>query len=173
MENETETRYIPQDYKELEEEGTCGESCIVILTKAPSVEGQANYQNQQYGHLWTNVGEMEEMLEMLHFETKRKRGNKAKSLPIPSTKEALIFIQWLDDEGKEYYWAEAQTHTHWILMQKEEDGIWIWDNAFGWLKKEEWEKDGGLDNGYIRSYLELTRLPFTPYPKGQGFSGAI
>jgi hypothetical protein len=171
MENETENRYIPQDYKEFEKYGTCGESCIVVLTKAPSVEGQANYQQQQYGHLWTNVGEMEEMLKQLHFETKRRRGNKVKKLPTLLTSRALVFIQWLNDEGEEYYWREAQTHTHWILMQNEKDGIWIWDNAFGWLKKEEWEKKGGIDNGYIRSYLEVS--PFTPYPKGQGFSGAI
>lgn len=154
MENKSENRYIPQDYKEFEKYGTCGESCIVVLIKAPSVEGQANFQNQQYGHLWTNVGEMEEMLEP-YFETKRKRGNKSKTLPNPTTKQALIFIQWLDDKGEEYYWQAAQSHTHWILMQKEEDGIYIWDNAFGWKTKEEWEKVG-FDNGYIRSYLELS-----------------
>jgi hypothetical protein len=153
METNTEERYTPQDYKEFEKYGTCGESCIVVLLKAPSVEGQTNFQQQQYGHTWTNVGEMEEMLKP-YFETKRKRGNKSKVLPMPSTKQALIFIQWLDDDGKEYYWRAAQTHTHWVLMQLFADGMWIWDNGFGWQKKEEWEKVG-FDKGYIRSYLEL------------------
>ena len=156
METTTEKRYTPQDFGEWEKYGTCGESCIVVLTRTSTVSEQANFQKQKYGHLWTNVKEIEEMLKS-YFETKRKRGNKAKMLPTPSTDQALIFIQWLDDEGKEYYWREAQKHTHWILMQKFDDGVWIWDNGWGWLKKEEWEKVG-FEKGYIRSYLELRPL---------------
>ena len=154
-----ETHYAPPDYKEMEKYGSCGESCIAVLTKAPSVEGQIQFQNTAYGHTWTNVKEMESMLKMFHYRTKRCRGNKEKELPNPKTKQALVFIQLLDKNGKEYYWREAQTNTHWILMQKEEDGIWIWDNAYGWLKKEEWEERGGLNLGYVRSYLELAAEP--------------
>ena len=154
-----ETHYTPPDYKEMEKYGSCGESCIVVLTKAPSVEGQMQYQLTAYGHTWTNVKEMESMLKMFHYRSKRCRGNKEKELPNPNTKQALVFVQWLDENGKEYYWRKAQTNTHWILMQKEEDETWIWDNAFGWLKKEDWEERGGLNLGYVRSYLELTTEP--------------
>ena len=154
-----ETHYTPPDYKEMEKYGSCGESCVVVLTKAPSVEEQIRYQIRTYGHMWTNVREIEEMLKTFHYATKRCRGGKAKELPNPNTKQALVFIQWLDKNGKEYYWREAQKNIHCILMQKEEDGTWIWDNSYGWLKKEEWEECGGFNLGYVRSYLELAAEP--------------
>ena len=64
-----ETHYTPPDYKEMEKYGSCGESCIVVLTKAPSVEGQMQFQNTAYGHTWTNVGEMEEDMKRKHRQT--------------------------------------------------------------------------------------------------------
>ena len=69
---EIETRYTPPDYKEMERYGSCGETCIVILTKSPSVEEQRLYQFKTYGHTWTNVGEMEAMLNVFNYIAKLK-----------------------------------------------------------------------------------------------------
>ena len=148
--------------------GVCGPSTIAVLTHKNVKEIINVWANGFKGY--APMKEMEATLKKLGCNTSvRKKGNKAKEFPEPTTDAAIIRVQWLKEDGTEFYWAAQTPNTHWVLMQKlnsdkssnnygkpDAEGVWwIFCNEYLWFKKDSEEAKKYLRLGYVSSYFEI------------------
>ena len=135
--------------------GVCGPSTIAVLTKKSVMEIISLWASPFRGFSpWV---EMEATLKKLGYAPiVRRRGNKAREFPNPLTSAAIVRIQWLQDDGTEFYWRARTPNTHYVLMQKDPDGEWwIFCNSWLWFRKNSVKGKAYLKLGYVSSYYEL------------------
>jgi len=153
--------YIPEDNDELKKKyeprfGVCGISVIAVLEKKTVNEILFDWITDYKGY--APMKEMKAMLQKLGYNCKVKFGKKARVFPTPSTDIAVIRIQFLDENGKEFFWAEATLHSHYVLMQKINGEWWIFCNGDAkWFAKDSETAKNYLKDCYVSSYLELRR----------------
>jgi len=148
--------------------GVCGPSTIAVLSHKNVKEIVNIWADGFKGY--APIKEMQATLEKLGYTSSvRKKGNKAKQFPEPTTNTAIIRVQWLKEDGTEFYWAAQTSNTHWVLMQKlnsdkssnsygETDTKgewWIFCNEYLWFKKDSEEARKYLRLGYVSSYFEI------------------
>ncbi|MFA6035335.1 MAG: hypothetical protein WC759_00060 [Candidatus Micrarchaeia archaeon] len=134
--------------------GVCGPAAVAALVKKPISETLNLWVGKFKGH--APMKEVQATLEKLGYVVERKKGNKAKAFPEPLTPYAIVRIQWLKEDGTEYYWRAATCYTHYVLMQKVKGKWWIFCNGTGWFKKDSKEGKTYLKLGFVSSYLELS-----------------
>jgi hypothetical protein len=104
---------------------------------------------------WGAWKDLKLTLEKYGYSVKMRSGKKQYAFPAPETEEAVVRIQWLDEDGKEYYWAEATKHTHFVAMKKV-DGVWlVFCNTRGWFSAHSIEGNAYLEDGFVTSYYEI------------------
>lgn len=151
--------YVPSDTKELEPFGTCGPACIAVLEKKKISEVLTELGIPiPTEPMWTILKDMESHLHKFSWNTKRIQGKKSHLMRIPPTGIAIARLQHLKEDGTEYYWAEASSHTHYVLLiyDKDKDELWEFCNGNGWYCPGK-GLTIGIDGAYISSYLELER----------------
>jgi hypothetical protein len=136
--------------------GVCGPSTIAVLTRKSVKEIIDVWAGGFKGY--APMKETQATLEKLGFSVIRINGDKAKQFPEPSTEYAIVRIQWLKEDGTEYYWKAQTPNTHYVLMQKVNGEWWIFCNEFLWFKKESEQARDYLRLGYVSSYFEIRRL---------------
>lgn len=140
--------------------GTCGPAAIAVLegTTVQSVLERWKGIGESAFRNFSPIADMKETLNAFGYTFKYVRGGKAKTFPYPMTSAAIVRIQWLKDDGTEYYWAAAGAHTHYVAMQKIGDDWMVFCNGEGWFRAHgQFAKDYFVDRkGYVSSYLELT-----------------
>jgi hypothetical protein len=134
--------------------GVCGPSTIAVLMHQSVQSVIADWAGAFKGY--SPLKEMQATLEKLGYASVRIKGNKAKEFPTPTTKTAIIRIQWLKDDGTEFYWAAQTPNTHYVLMQKIDGDWWVFCNSELWFKKDSAKAKDYLKLGYISSYLEIS-----------------
>ena len=144
-----------------EGQGTCGPAAVAVIIKK-TVKATLNEWPVKYPG-WGAWKDIKLILERHGYSVKSRSGKKSPEFPHPESDEAIIRIQWLDDEGKEYYWAEASRHTHFVAMKKlPGDGKhWmVFCNSRGWFPAHGSEaRDYLEDEGFVTSYYELSLHP--------------
>jgi hypothetical protein len=143
--------------------GVCGPSTIAVLTHK-TVQEIISLWSDGGPSLWSEgykgyapMREMEATLHKLGYEIERKKGDKAKEFPEPTTDTAIIRIQWLKPDGTEYYWRAQTPNTHYVLMEKHTGEWWIFCNSALWFKKNSEFSRSYLKLGYVSSYLEIRK----------------
>jgi hypothetical protein len=158
------TCWMPSDndairaYYESKGGGVCGPASIAAERGMTVAEVLGNWKGVGPGAFrgFSPIDDMKETLTALGYQFRYVRGGKAKEFPIPRSKAAVLRIQWLQEDGSEYYWRAAGSHTHYILMKLLDDGWWIFCNAIGWFKGDSDIAKGYLEGrGFVSSYLEL------------------
>ena len=148
--------------------GVCGPSVIAVLTRTMVKEAITDWAGVFKGY--APMKEVQATLEELGYTVVRKKGNKARMFPEPTTDVAIIRVQWLKEDGTEFYWAAQTPNTHWVIMQKinsdkstnsygeiSDDGEWwIFCNGQLWFKKDSEQGKEYLKRGYVSSYLEIS-----------------
>ncbi len=159
--------YVPVDNHSLRERyeasgkgGTCGPSAIAVMEKT-SVQVVLDRwcgKGPECFRGFSPISEMKQTLEAFGYRYVYVKAHKAKVFPTPRTKVAILRIQWLKEDGSEYYWAAAGAHSHYVLMQKVGGAWWIFCNGDGWFKKDSVHAAKYLlRRGYVSSYLELSK----------------
>lgn len=136
--------------------GVCGPSIIAVLTGKTIQEVINVWEGKFKGY--APMKEMQATLEKLGYFPIRKKGNKAREFPEPTTHVAILRIQWLKPDGTEYYWKAQTPNTHYVLMQKHNNEWWIFCNDTLWFRKDSEEAKNYLRLGYISSYFEIPEL---------------
>lgn len=152
-----------RNYFEAVSAGTCGPTVIAVMTKRPVAEILASWFTPAKKKFldatnfkgYAPLKEMIVELERYGFKVIRRRGNKSKEFPNPMTDLAVVRIQWLKDDGKEFFWAEATKHSHYVLMKKLGGVWWVYCNGKGWFEKDSKKRKKYLKRGYVSSYLEI------------------
>ena len=134
--------------------GTCGPSCIAVLEHT-TVQSILDH----WAPTWRGfapIAEVKDVLSAYGYVYTYVRAHKAKTFPTPTTDIAIMRIQWLKEDGTEYYWRAAGSHTHYVLMRKV-NGVWfVFSNSEGWFEKDEMFGRKYLEGrGYVSSYLEI------------------
>lgn len=153
--------FVPPDNEKMASKyedvgGTCGVSTIAILerTTVGRVISKWRGIGAQAFRGFAPIKDMKETLSALGYRFVYKRGHKAKEWPKPTTDMAIVRIQWLKEDGTEYYWKAAGSHTHYVLMQRINGEWWIFDNRDLWFRAKDYHY---FDLGYVSSYLELSK----------------
>jgi hypothetical protein len=134
--------------------GVCGPSTIAVLSHKNVKEIISVWADGFKGY--APIKEMQATLEKLGYTSSvRKKGNKAKQFPEPTTNTAIIRVQWLKEDGTEFYWAAQTPNTHYVLMQKHHGVWWIFCNEYLWFRKDSEEAKKYLRLGYVSSYFEI------------------
>lgn len=134
--------------------GVCGPSTIAVLTHKSIQEIIDCWVDGFKGY--APLKELKATLEKLGYVVERKKGEKAKYFPAPKTDLAIVRVQWLKDDGTEFYWAAQTPNTHYVLMRKIEGEWWIFCNNSLWFKKDSLIGKFYLRLGYVSSYLEIS-----------------
>ena len=161
--------YVPSDNHELrikyeasKRGGTCGPSTIAVLehTQVETIiDCWCGWRAHWRG--FSPIGEMKITLSFLKYQFKYVRAHKAKTFPKPNGDAAIVRLQWLKDDGTEYYWAAAGAHTHYVLMQKIRGEWWVFCNGAGWFMTDTaFAKEYIGNRGYVSSYLEISKPSF-------------
>lgn len=159
--------FIPPDNEELRKHyepryGVCGPAAIAALMRMSVYQIMSEWPGGYKG--WGPMKDMQAVLEKLRIPFVWMRGMKAKKFPRPETGCAIVRVQWLKDDGTEYYWAAATCHTHYVLLMQDkkqatlgnERGLWwAFCNGRGWFILDK-KEDEYLKLGYVSSYLEIT-----------------
>ena len=145
---EQRKKYEPEGY------GCCGPAAVAALMRMAVYRIIDNWPCEYKG--WGPMKEMQEVLEKLRIPFVRVRGMKAKKFPRSKSGCAIVRIQWLKDDGMEYYWAAATCHTHYVLMLKIDEKWWVFCNGQGWFLADKKEEEY-LKLGYVSSYFEISR----------------
>ena len=134
--------------------GVCGPSTIAVLSHKNVKEIINVWAGGFKGY--SPMKEVQATLEKLGYTTSvRKKGNKAKEFPNPTTDTAIVRVQWLKEDGTEFYWAAQTPNTHYVLMQKHNGEWWIFCNEYLWFKRNSEEAREYLKLGYVSSYFEI------------------
>ena len=155
--------YLPIDYKEQEPYGTCGLAVIAALEHREVSNIKKDWEST-IGRWdgYANFRDIEKLLKEHNISFIRKNGKKATEFPKIDSSFAIIRVQWLKDDGTEYYWKVAPTHTHYVLLEKQEEKQFVFCNSVGWFGQDtpfyQSYFIGETCGGYITSYLEI--LPF-------------
>lgn len=163
--NVTLETFVPSDNKEMKEKyakvgGTCGPSTIATSEKITVHEVIARWKGigESTFRGFSPIKDLKETLKEFGYSFVYVRAHKSKVFPIPRTETAILRIQWLDGNGKEYYWAAAGSHTHYVLMKKLDGDWWIFCNDCLWFKRDSEVGRGYLEGrGFVSSYLELSK----------------
>lgn len=103
------------------------------------------------------VADMRATLVALGYSFTYRRGGKGKVFPTPNARAAILRIQWLQEDGTEYFWREAGPHSHYVLMKLLDDGWWVYCNGDGWFRRDSELASRYLPGrGFVSSYLELS-----------------
>ncbi len=150
--------YEPKDneyYKKIYEpqgNGVCGVAILAVLTRS-SLKQILRIWKNYIGY--TSHSELKRMLKILGYDYKQKQGHKGKTFPYLENKIHICRIQWVGKEGGKYHgyksWHEACSNTHWILIEAD----MFYCNGDGWAELR-WLPEY-LEEGYITSYLEITK----------------
>lgn len=142
--------FEPPDYKSQEPYGTCGLAVIAVLEGKSVEEIKTEWEkvNGKYPNS-ANLKGMIKLLKALGYSVERHNGGKIKTFPSRAN-QIIARIQWLKEDGTEYYWAEAPIHTHYVLIRDKTD---IFCNGYGWFKSFSLHGRNYLNKGYISSYL--------------------
>ena len=130
--------------------GTCGPSILALLF-GHSVEYIITHWDKEYNG-YATFGEMKNELALFSLaQVKRIGAKKSKKFKLPvGYWMAIARIQWEGDWG---HWAEAQKHTHYVLIQAWDAGSRIFCNSRGWFHYS--EDKNYLKNGHITSFLVI------------------
>jgi hypothetical protein len=152
--------YTPSDYQALEPKGTCGLATLAVLQEK-TVQWVLNEWNRIIGPYHfigekgsgANLGPMLDLMRSWGWELKRHRGLRARVLPR-GEKPIIARIQWLREDGTEYFWREAPIHTHYVLIIKD----MIFANEYGWIARGSKEELDYLKLGFVSSYVEIIEM---------------
>jgi hypothetical protein len=159
------TCWVPSDNDEMREHyhqngrgGTCGPASIAAergMTVREVLENWKGVGPKSFRG-FSPIADMKETLEALGYQITYIRGGKAREFPTPKTTAAILRIQWLQEDGTQYYWRAAGSHTHYVLMKLLDDGWWIFCNSEGWFRKDSQTALHYLEGrGFVSSYMEL------------------
>ena len=160
------TGFVPLDNDLQREEyantdgGTCGPSCIAANEgiKVQDVINRWRGLGFEAFRGFSPIAEIKETLTSFGYHFIYVRAHKAKTFPRPRTDTAILRIQWLDEDSKEYYWRAAGSHTHYVLMKRCEGRWWIFCNAEHWFLSDSIKAKNYLKGrGFVSSYLELSK----------------
>lgn len=158
--------YVPSDNESAKQKrgkgffGVCGPSTIAVLTRKTVREVISLWSGGFKGY--APIKELQATLEKLGYSVIRQKGHKSRTFPLPSTDVAILRIQWLKEDGTEFYWAAQTPNTHYVLMQKidsnknAEGEWWIFCNGQLWFRKDSKQAKDYLKLGYVTSYLEIS-----------------
>jgi len=169
-----ELLYVPPDNESTKQKrgkgyfGVCGPSTIAVLTNKTVKEIISIWEGGFKGY--APIKELQATLEKLGYFVNRQKGHKSRTFPTPTTNVAILRIQWLKEDGTEFYWAAQTPNTHYVIMQKlnsdkstdtygeiSDDGEWwIFCNGQLWFKKDSKQAKDYLKLGYVSSYLEIS-----------------
>ena len=162
-EQHSNARFVPPDNQEMaskyeEVGGTCGPSAIAVLerTTVEQVISKWRGVGPQAFRGFAPIREIKETLSALGYHFLYKKGHKAREWPKSMTNTAIVRIQWLKEDGTEYYWKAAGAHTHYVLMQRINGEWWVFCNDALWFKASDYSVG---PQGYVSSYLELSHEP--------------
>jgi hypothetical protein len=155
--------WMPPDNKELAEKyakigGVCGPATIAAYKGlfVKEVLDQWRGLGEQSFKGYSPIKELKETLTTFKLSFDYFKAGKAKAFPTPRT-TSILRIQWLKEDGTEYYWRAAGAHTHYVLMEKGSEGWWIYCNGTGWFLKDSLIAENYLTGrGYVSSWLELS-----------------
>lgn len=101
---------------------------------------------------------MQATLEAMGYSVKRVRGGRAKQFPtISPDRAAIVRIQWLDKDGKEFPWFEAARHTHYVLLKWFDGDAYVFCNSVGWFPAYGVYALNYLKQGYVSSFIEVSK----------------
>ena len=153
--------FVPSDNLESqrvyadENGGVCGPASIASIERTTVKVIVDKWPGGYRGY--APMRDMVQVLRELGWTVRRKRGSKNRQWPSPSTDLAIVRIQWLDDDGQEYYWAVAPLHTHYVAMKKIGEDWYVFCNGTGVFRTSSYAGAHYFDIGYMTSYLELER----------------
>jgi len=167
-----EILYVPSDNESAKQKrgkgffGVCGPSTIAVLTGKTVKEAISLWSGGFKGY--APIKELQATLEKLGYNVIRQKGHKSRTFPTPKTDVAILRIQWLKEDGTEFYWAAQTPNTHYVLMKKIEtvnskvpgyfvDEWWIFCNGQLWFEKDSQQGKDYLKLGYVSSYLEISK----------------
>lgn len=154
--------YTPPDNEEAKNApgkgyyGVCGAAAIAALERRPVADILQAWEltNGKFKG-YAPVKEVIAVLRNLGYNCARKNGKKAKEFPEIDTEQAIVRIQWLKEDGTEFYWKAATPNTHYVLMQKFNGERWVFCNSWGWFRADSETGKKMLALGYVSSYLEV------------------
>lgn len=132
--------------------GCCGPATIAVFFGTTVGKIIADWPAYYRGY--APIKEMEAMLKKRGLKVEWKKGGKARVFPQPTTGSAIVRVQWLRDDGTEFYWMGAP--SHYVLVQKKDGEWWVFCNAHLWFKADSDEAHSYLDRGYVSSYFEVS-----------------
>jgi hypothetical protein len=141
--------------------GVCGPAAVAALEHRQVQEVIDAWAVPFHG--CSPVGELFATLEALGFAVARRLGRKASEFPRPATDRAIARVQWLREDGSEWFYRQAPRYSHFVAMRRDPaTGVWwAYCNSRLWFRAHGREGDAylnaGSPRGYISSYLELSR----------------
>ena len=152
--------YIPADtdqFRDVYEQqggGVCGISCLCVILHKTHEDLLKEWKDYPG---YCNVKPLRAFLESKGYSVKQRNGKKGYNINLFPNSVALARIQWKGEDGGDFHgyksFQEATMHTHFIVITER----FFYCNAIGWLNRAklyDYLKEG---NGYITSYLEITR----------------
>ncbi len=149
--NEPEMRRALQN----DGQGTCGPAAVAALTNKTVRQVIEDWPGEYRG--WGAWRDIKKLLEEYGYSVKARGAKKCYNFPLINTDMAILRIQWLKDDGTEYYWAEASRHTHFVAMKKDSGKLWVFCNSRLWFDAYSLIGCDYLENGYVTSYYELIK----------------
>lgn len=144
--------------------GTCGPASIAALERTTVHAVIDSWAGRTAREGWRGFSPMKEIkatLEKLGYSVAIKGGRKSKVFPTPQTDVAIVRVQWLKDDGTTYPWFEAPKYSHYVLMQRYQDGedwyIFCNGEDWGWFGAHGRDAIEYLEHGYVSSYLEVKK----------------
>ena len=151
--------FVPPDNEAMrtayqaESGGSCGPAAIATLSRKTVQDILKIWPIKYPGHAPMKL--MGDVLTKLGYSLTHQRGNKAHIFPEPPSGLAIVRIQWLKEDGTEYYWRAATKYTHYVLLRKIGERWLVFCNGYGWFERDSELGKNYLKLGYISSYYEI------------------
>ena len=157
--------FVPPDnadirdrYERLGRGGTCGVATVAALERKTVQSVIDSWAGEKGWPGYSPIREMRATLEKDGYRVKVCQGHKAKEFPFIDCMAAIVRVQWLDDDGKDYSgFMERARHTHYVLLEWHAGKILVFCNSDGWFPAKGKVARDYLKPGYVSSYLEVSR----------------
>lgn len=132
-------------------EGTCGPTLIAFLLNKTVKQVIDDWSVHYKGYC--SFHELEYELDKYKIATQRIKSEYKYEYVLPEgIKKAIARIQW---KGMYSHWLIAQKNTHFVLLEKIDGKLHLFDNTVGWFEPDSPTGKRYIKEGKITSYLAI------------------